>query len=47
MLNIKEYIKKIPKPLISSIIYMIIVFFQSGVNLLTRSEERRVGKECM
>lgn len=35
MLNIKEYIKKIPKPLISSIIYMIIVFFQSGVNLLT------------
>lgn len=30
-----DKLKKIPKPLISSIAYMIVVFFQSGVNLLT------------
>lgn len=28
-------IKKIPKPLLSSVIYMMIVFFQSGINLIT------------
>lgn len=32
---IKNNIKKIPKPIIASVMYMIIVFFQSGVNLLT------------
>lgn len=33
--DIKQRIKKIPKPLISSMIYMLVVFFQSGVNLIT------------
>jgi len=31
----RKMIEKIPKPLLSSIIYMLIVFFQSGINLLT------------
>lgn len=35
LINIKDKIKRIPKPLMSSIIYMIVVFFQSGVNLIT------------
>lgn len=35
MISIKDKIKKIPKPLMSSIIYMIVVFFQSGINLIT------------
>ena len=34
MLNIKEKLKKIPKPMISSVVYMTVVFFQSGVNLI-------------
>lgn len=35
MTNIKERIKKIPKPLIASIVYMAVVFFQNGINLIT------------
>ena len=35
MINVKEKIKNIPKPVISSFMYMLVVFFQSGMNLLT------------
>lgn len=35
MIKITQKLKKIPKPLISSIVYMVVVFFQSGVNLIT------------
>ena len=31
----KLNIKKIPKPIMSSIVYMLVVFFQSGINLIT------------
>ena len=35
MTSIKQKLKKIPKPLIASLVYMVIVFFQSGINLIT------------
>lgn len=35
MYRLKMVIKKIPKPLMSTIVYMFVVFFQSGINLVT------------
>lgn len=35
MTKVKEKLSKIPKPVISSIVYMLVVFFQSGINLIT------------
>ena len=35
MAKVIEKIKKIPKPIFSSVIYMLVIFFQSGVNLIT------------
>ncbi len=35
MENIKKKIAMLPKPLIASIVYMFVVFFQNGVNLIT------------
>ena len=33
--RIKQELNKMPKPLIASVIYMVVVFFQNGVNLIT------------
>lgn len=33
--RIKQELNKIPKPLIASVVYMAVVFFQNGVNLIT------------
>lgn len=35
MTKVKEKLAEIPKPVISSIVYMMVVFFQSGINLIT------------
>ena len=35
MIKIREKLAEIPKPVISSIVYMLVVFFQSGINLIT------------
>ena len=35
MTKVKEKLAEIPKPVISSIVYMMVVFFQSGTNLIT------------
>lgn len=35
MTKVKEKLSKIPKPVVSSIVYMLVVFFQSGINLIT------------
>ncbi len=33
--RIKQELNKVPKPLIASVVYMAVVFFQNGVNLIT------------
>lgn len=35
MSRLELFMKKIPKPLMSTIVYMFVVFFQSGINLVT------------